>query len=733
IVLDGLISGGPCDQNDLSFELITGFVYSSSSESIATIPGTLRLTDCLNRCRSNSTCQSLNFETGLCVLFSTSASNRPASLNKSHFPVFTIYAQKICLGVTIEPVCQKSWVFETVPSHILTGYTSKLASSPTKSDCMVKCYTETSFQCRSANYNRATGECSLSEMDRHSIVTPFSTDRHFRSAPGQEYIENNCIQEPKKLCEFKTIRGRLLKTVDSVYPEIKSTDGCRAKCLQSEFRCFSFDLGDPTISKVCRISHLDSSSTNHINDAYFEIPPAVSYELTSCYDVDIVCRSRDMLTRVRTNRIFNGKIYGKSKPNSCVMDINNSLSFELSLGYNDVDCAVKRDDGAKYTSEIVLQHHDLIVTTKDLGLSVQCSYDLTNKTVVNTVVFESDGEIIGAAKDERFVHSSIVDSPNVTITVTDRLGSPIRAAKIGDQLTLRFSIIDEPSPYEIFIRSLVASDGVDGSEIELIGADGCPIDIAVMGPISRIKGAAKTLETTFEAFKFPTSDIVNFRAVVSPCLAKCQPIHCFSDGFDGSTQESFSYGKRRRRRRNVHQSTPPPTEQDLIVLQSIRIQDGFDFIEGKNQPKQTPTKRDGRYDIIKDSKSIPNELNLSSQSSYSSFNCLTYTGLVLIFSILLITQIVVLIAWSICRSSWSRNDQLEKLTLSRSLTSTNLLTAKSNYNHNLHHHHGNFSDKCLTIQPFTTKGSASSSSSSPSPSFASQLYILQSMDNNKYR
>lgn len=98
-----------------------------------------------------------------------------------------------------------------------------------------------------------------------------------------------------------------------------------------------------------------------------------------------------MLTRVRTNRIFNGKIYGKSKPNSCVMDINNSLSFELSLGYNDVDCAVKRDDGAKYTSEIVLQHHDLIVTTKDLGLSVQCSYDLTNKTVVNTVVFESDG------------------------------------------------------------------------------------------------------------------------------------------------------------------------------------------------------------------------------------------------------------------------------------------------------------------------------------------------------
>ncbi|XP_025016061.1 uncharacterized protein LOC107359556 isoform X2 [Tetranychus urticae] len=707
------VGPGPCSQDDISFELITGFVYSSSSESIATIPATLKLTDCLARCRANLTCQSLNFETGLCVLFSTSAANRPTSLNKSQFPVFTIYAQKICLGVTIEPTCQKSWVFETVPGHILTGYSSKLMASPSKQDCMIKCYSETSFQCRSANYNRATSECSLSEMDRHSIITPFNSDRHFRSAPGQEYIENNCVQEPKKLCDFRPIRGRLLKTVDSVWPEIKSLDGCRQKCLQSEYRCFSFDLNDPA-NKVCRTSHLDSSSSNHIKDAYFEVPAAITYELTSCYDVDIVCRSRDMLTKVRTNRIFNGKIYGKSKPNSCVMDIKNSLSFELSLGYNDVACAVKRDDGAKYSSEIVLQHHDLIVTTKDLGLSVQCSYDLTNKTVVNTVVFESDGEIIGAAKDERFVHSSIVEAPNVTITVTDRLGSPIRTAKIGDLLTLRFSIVDEPSPYEIFIRSLVASDGLDGSEIELIGADGCPIDIAVMGPISRIKGAAKTLETTFEAFKFPTSDIVNFRAVVTPCLAKCQPIHCFSDGFDGSTQESFSYGKRRRRR-SVKQAQ---SDEDLVVLQSIRIQDAFDFNEGA---RQQPIKRNGRYDIIKESKNHSN-FSSSPTTSFSSFSCLTNTGLLMIFSILLITQIIVLALWSIFRCP-KKPDQFSSLTLTPTLSpsSTPLGSSGSSSLSSSHYRHRK-SDKYVTIHPYNNGSS-----------LASQLYILSTLDNNKYR
>lgn len=68
-----------------------------AGEIMVTIPSSLQLTDCLNECRKNSTCQSINFETGLCVLLNTSATERPQSLIKSQFPVFTIYAEKICL------------------------------------------------------------------------------------------------------------------------------------------------------------------------------------------------------------------------------------------------------------------------------------------------------------------------------------------------------------------------------------------------------------------------------------------------------------------------------------------------------------------------------------------------------------------------------------------------------------------------------------------------------------
>lgn len=60
-------------------------------------PGTLQLTDCLNLCRQNASCLSINFETGLCVLLQESADKSPQALQKSQFPVFTIYAHKICL------------------------------------------------------------------------------------------------------------------------------------------------------------------------------------------------------------------------------------------------------------------------------------------------------------------------------------------------------------------------------------------------------------------------------------------------------------------------------------------------------------------------------------------------------------------------------------------------------------------------------------------------------------
>lgn len=95
--------------------------------------------------------------------------------------------------------------------------------------------------------------------------------------------------EPKLLCDFKAIKGKVLKTVDSVHQEISSADECREICLNSAYRCFSYDFGDPSDGrKVCRTSHLDSASLTHIEEPYVQLPDAITYQRQSCYNGKLI-------------------------------------------------------------------------------------------------------------------------------------------------------------------------------------------------------------------------------------------------------------------------------------------------------------------------------------------------------------------------------------------------------------------------------------------------------------
>lgn len=286
-----------CPANQQSFELITGHVYSASAiDTLATIPETIQLTDCLANCLKEPGCQSLNFETGLCVLFnSTATSPDPESptldsgvLKPSQFPVFTIYAQKVCLSEEARSKCPgRIWTFERVLGYELRKFSKKVTSAESRLKCSEDCLLEKEFDCRSFNYNVRTKSCILNEMDRHTISQPGSStsNRYFRPAEvqGTDYYESNCVRDPNKLCDFKAIKGKMIKTVDSVYQGVDSDAECRRLCLEASYRCFSYDLGDPAY-KVCRTSHLNSASSTHINEAYFEAPDVVTYELASCYN-----------------------------------------------------------------------------------------------------------------------------------------------------------------------------------------------------------------------------------------------------------------------------------------------------------------------------------------------------------------------------------------------------------------------------------------------------------------
>jgi len=212
------------------------------------------------------------------------------------------------------------------------------------------------------------------------------------------------------------------------------------------------------------------------------------------------------------------------------------------MSYNDLECNVRQSQAGRYVNDIIIQHHDMIVTSSDLGLALACQYDLSNKSVTNGVNLDVRGDLTPALSEE-----VIVDSPNVIMRITSRDGSDMmRSAEVGDPLALKFQIMDEQSPYEIFVRELVALDGVDNSEITLIDSNGCPTDHFIMGPIYKSSLTGKILLSNFDAFKFPSSEVVQFRALVTPCMPSCEPVQCDQEDTSGEYRSLLSYGRKRR-------------------------------------------------------------------------------------------------------------------------------------------------------------------------------------------
>lgn len=67
------------------------------------------------------------------------------ALTKSQFPVFTIYAQKTCLGVR---PCARAWCIDRVQNYRLDGHAKRVVSVTSRRDCLELCLGETEFICR---------------------------------------------------------------------------------------------------------------------------------------------------------------------------------------------------------------------------------------------------------------------------------------------------------------------------------------------------------------------------------------------------------------------------------------------------------------------------------------------------------------------------------------------------------------------------------------------------------
>merc|ERR1719471_948542 len=170
-------------------------------------------------------------------------------------------------------------------------------------------------------------------------------------------------------------------------------------------------------------------------------------------------------------------------------DIEKKYEFSLSIGYNDINCDVDiNSDTGEVGTEIIIQHHDKIVTSGDIGLHVSCVYNINSSVVYQAMDLGEELPSRGYAEQ------MMLKSPEIRMRITDQAGDDIRTAMVGDPLAIRFEILDTDTPYDMFVRDLVAMDGQDSSNILLVDSLGCPTDASIIKSLSSVRESPKILQ-----------------------------------------------------------------------------------------------------------------------------------------------------------------------------------------------------------------------------------------------
>ena len=128
----------------------------------------------------------------------------------------------------------------------------------------------------------------------------------------------------------------------------------------------------------------------------------------------------------------------------------------------------------------------------------------------------------------------------VRLRITTDQGEDVTGTRLGEKLFLRIEM-DSDSIFGMFARNLRAlrGDSQENQEsIQLLDERGCPTEPVIFSGLRKVEGGSKSLEGSFEAFKFSETSVVRFQVSVQFCVGECQPAQCD----DGAT----SLGRRRR-------------------------------------------------------------------------------------------------------------------------------------------------------------------------------------------
>ncbi|XP_045103923.1 uncharacterized protein LOC123499645 isoform X7 [Portunus trituberculatus] len=230
------------DQGTIIYEKITGQTVRTARESayqLDTSPGGLS-EKCASRCREDSgECPAfaVDYVLGRCFQLDRNTQGRNTDIistpGKSYF-------EKICVRAKLPPQCiDRVWHFERAPGMELRGLDDRQQTLvQSRRDCIEACLQETSFLCRSAEYDSVQLVCRISRSDRRT-----NPDSYVEAAsPSTEYLENQCIPVDDR-CPYRKTEGAYPVYLDDTIGSVLSEQQCQRSCTNyRKFNCRSLSF-----------------------------------------------------------------------------------------------------------------------------------------------------------------------------------------------------------------------------------------------------------------------------------------------------------------------------------------------------------------------------------------------------------------------------------------------------------------------------------------------------------
>ncbi|KPL97554.1 PAN domain containing protein 1 [Sarcoptes scabiei] len=215
--------------------------------------------DCINLCRQQQRCTvfNLDYQQFQCSAFVESSRRHRDHLQPSKS---TNLFEKICLkGLArqdFDQICgnERLWAFERVKDYFLDGFVDKeLINMADREECAKACLTESSFICRSADFDEVKRVCRLSAENRRSQPQAFVYAKNSQ----RDYIENQCAPSAGPAsCVYTTKSNTNVFSMDSLQ-FATSSDECQLQCdRELSFNCRSFGF----INNRCMLSSDDEKS-----------------------------------------------------------------------------------------------------------------------------------------------------------------------------------------------------------------------------------------------------------------------------------------------------------------------------------------------------------------------------------------------------------------------------------------------------------------------------------------